>query len=318
MKMYRRDGTAVARNRPAPSSPAALRASLNGLLKNEARRRGVTVELVRKQYIFTIFFRRVFAREHTGWMLLGGNALLIRTGGGRFTRDIDLARESGWESREELLTELRDLVADDPADGFRFEVTGVHEHDRTDAYGYGTATSKVTVRSFIGAVPFEPFSIDISVRRHVEGPVDRIAPMQVIDHPSLTDLPLIPTVPVENHLADKICAMYEPHETGVSTRYRDLADIVRIIKDLRFDAGQLDRLLEHESRRRRIQRPGALASPGSQWSTGYELAARDFAEFPVELRSLDASLSYASGCLSDVLTRQRRTGTWDPDVQAWD
>lgn len=304
-------------NRPAPSSPAALRASLNSLLKNEARRRGVTVELVRKQYIFTVFFRRVFAREHTGWMLLGGNALLIRTGGGRFTRDIDLARASGWESPEALLTELRDLVADEPTDGFRFEVTGVLEHDRTDAYGYGTATSKVGVRSFLGAVPFEPFSIDISVRRHVEGPVDRIAPMQVIDHPSLIDLPLIPTVPVENHLADKICAMYEPHETGVSTRYRDLADIVRIIKDLRFNAGQLDKLLEHESQRRRIQRPGALTSPGSQWSTGYESAARGFAEFPVELQSLDASLAYASGCLTDVLARHRRTGTWDPEAQAW-
>lgn len=307
----------MARSRPAPSSPAALRASLNGLLKNEARRRGVTVEVVRKQYIFAVFFRRVFARERTGWMLLGGNALLIRTGGGRFTRDIDLARESGWESPEELLTELRGLVADDPADGFRFEVTGLLEHDRTDAYGYGTVTSKVDVRSFLGAVAFEPFSIDVSVRRHVEGPVDRIAPIQVIDHPSLTDLPLIPTVPVENHLADKICAMYEPHETGVSTRYRDLADIVRIIKDLRFDAGRLDELLEHESQRRRIQRPDAMTSPGSQWPTGYENAARDFAEFPVELRPLDASLAYASDCLSDVLTRQRRTGTWDPDAQAW-
>lgn len=309
--------TTMTRSRRVPSSPAALRASLNSLLKNEALRRGVSVELVRKQYIFTVFFRRVFARENTEWMLLGGNALLIRTGGGRFTQDIDLARASGWESPEALLTELRELVADDPADDFRFEVAKVHEHDRTDAYGYRIATSKVRVRSFLGAVPFEPFSIDVSVRRHVDGPVDRIAPKPVIDHPSLKDLPVIPTVPVENHLADKICAMYKPHETGVSTRYRDLADIVRIIKDLRFDAGRLDRLLEHESERRRIQRPGALTSPGRTWSTEYERAAREFAEFPVELRSLEASLAYASGCLADVLAQHRRTGIWDPDAQAW-
>ncbi|MCG7310984.1 nucleotidyl transferase AbiEii/AbiGii toxin family protein [Brachybacterium sp. ACRRE] len=317
MTMEKRNSAPMARTRPAPSSPAALRASLNSLLTNEARRRGVTVEVVRKQYIFAVFFRRVFARENTGWMLLGGNALLIRTGGGRFTRDIDLARESGWESPEELLTELRDLITGGPADGFRFEVTGMLEHDRTDAYGYGTATSKIGVRSFLGAVPFEPFSIDVSVRRHIEGPVDHIAPMRVIDHPSLTALPLIPTVPVENHLADKICAMYEPHESGVSTRYRDLADIVRIIKDLRFDAGRLDELLEHESRRRRIQRPLMMTSPGNRWATEYENAARDFAEFPVELRSLDASLAYTSGCLTDVLARHRRAGTWDPEAQAW-
>lgn len=317
MTMERRGGTAMATNRPVPSSPAALRASLNSLLKNDAQRRGVTVEVVRKQYIFAVFFRRVFARDDARWMLLGGNALLIRTGGGRFTRDIDLARDSGWESPEELLAELRDLVAGGPTDLFRFEVTGVLEHDRTDAYGYGTATSKIGVRSFLGAVEFEAFSIDVSVRRHIDGPVDRIAPMPVIDHPTLDGLPLIPTVPVENHLADKICAMYEPHETGVSTRYRDLADIVRIIKDLRFEAGRLDELLEHESQRRRIERPHAMTPPGPQWATDYESATRGFAEFPTHLQSLEASLAYASGCLADVLTRHRHTGTWDPDAQAW-
>ena len=36
---------------------------------------------VRKQYVFTLFFKRLFRTEEVNWMLLGGNALLIRAGG---------------------------------------------------------------------------------------------------------------------------------------------------------------------------------------------------------------------------------------------
>lgn len=70
-----------------------LRQSLGAKLAKEATRRGVAADPVRKQYIFTIFLGRIFQNPEAPWVLLGGNALLIRTGGGRFTQDVDLARE---------------------------------------------------------------------------------------------------------------------------------------------------------------------------------------------------------------------------------
>lgn len=68
---------------PDPVPPANLgsyRASLNARLRNVAKARGVSPVFVRKQYVFTKFLNRVFTQAAEGWVLLGGNALLIRTG----------------------------------------------------------------------------------------------------------------------------------------------------------------------------------------------------------------------------------------------
>lgn len=300
-----------------PMAPVARRRSLNDRLRNEAAQRGVSETFVRKQYIFAVFFGRIFRDTDSGWLLLGGNALLIRTGGGRFTQDIDLARSSDWDSIEELQTDLRHLADRKANDGFRFKVTSVADRSEPDQYGYGARTAKASVVSYLGAKVFEPFSIDISVRRHINGPVDHLQPRPVITDPALHDLPLVPTVPIENHLADKISALYEPHHSGVSNRYRDLADIVRIVKDLEFSAACLDEVLEHETQRRRIRRPERLVSPGPSWEHKYPAAAKDFAEFPAEFHALEASLSYAGHALNEVLARERTTGTWDPIRQAW-
>ena len=300
-----------------PMTLVARRRSLNHRLKNEAARRGVSDSFVRKQYIFAVFFGRVFRGADPGWLLLGGNALLIRTGGGRFTQDIDLARSSDWDSIEELETELRHLAEQKSDDGFRFEVKSVADRSQPNQYGYGGRTAKASVVAYLGTQAFETFSIDITVRRHVNGPVDHLQPRPVIADAALDDLPSVPTVPIENHLADKISALYEPHHSGVSTRYRDLADIVRIVKDLEFSATRLDELLEHETQRRCIRRPERLVSPGPSWEHDYPQAAKDFAEFPVELHALSASLSYAGHALNEVLARERTTGTWDPIQQAW-
>lgn len=100
-----------------------LRASLGTKLANEAKKRGVAADPVRKQYIFTVFLSRIFQDHDAPWVLLGGNALLIRIGGGRFTQDVDLARETPWSSPEDALSELRKLASrPHRGDPFEFEL----------------------------------------------------------------------------------------------------------------------------------------------------------------------------------------------------
>ena len=70
-----------------PTKALSLRKSINARIRSEAKRRGALPNEIRKQYVFSLFFKRLFARDFGHWMLLGGNALLIRTGGGRFTQD---------------------------------------------------------------------------------------------------------------------------------------------------------------------------------------------------------------------------------------
>ncbi len=250
-------------------------------------------------------------------MLLGGNALLIRLGGGRFTQDIDLARESKWPSVEDARAELEQLATlpahdDDP---FDFELPFASIHNDGDSYGYGAETGKIKARALLGTATFATFSIDITTHRHLDGPVDQVRLRPIIEHVSLNGLPTVPTTPVENHLADKICAMYAHYGSNgqtMSTRYRDLADIVRIVSALEFDAARLNTVLERETGRRRMPRPTAMTSPGSRWASEFPKAAADFAEFPREYHRLDAALHFAGACLDDVLSGSRSTGTWIP------
>ncbi|GAB3935777.1 hypothetical protein GCM10029976_046530 [Kribbella albertanoniae] len=298
-----------------------LRASLGAKLANEARRRGVTADVVRKQYIFTIFLSRIFQDDAAPWVLLGGNALLIRIGGGRFTQDVDLARETPWTSLDDAVAELRLLSSrphrDDP---FEFDLHSAEIHAEADPYGYGAETAKVKARALLAGREFEPFSIDLTTRRHVDGAVDAVALKPIIEHETLEELPAVPTTPIENHLADKICALYEQHGAGgakASTRHRDLADIVRIVAAISFDAARLTLVLEQETGRRRMRLPLMFEAPSAEWVTGFPRAAAGYAEYPREFWDLTAALEFCGKCLNEVLDGRRTGGRWDPDGSSW-
>ncbi|WP_291046616.1 nucleotidyl transferase AbiEii/AbiGii toxin family protein [Herbiconiux sp.] len=301
---------------------ASLARSLQAKLNNEARRRGVTADVIRKQYIFTVFLSRLFSPEpQPPWILLGGNALLIRTGGGRFTQDIDLARESEWTSTDDVRAELRSL-ADSGADRdpFIFVVVAVEPYSEPDPFDYGTKTAKARVQALLGTQVFDTFTVDLTERRHLDALVDQVPLRAVIDHDTLSHLPSVPTTPLENHLADKVCAMYERHGSdgdSPSTRYRDLADIVRILDAGPIDAARLREVLDRESGRRRITLPSRMEAPAKEWRTAFPRQARTFAEYPSKLYELDASLDATRPCLDPILSGVRTSGTWVPEEHAW-
>lgn len=298
-----------------------LRASLATKLANEAKNRGVAADPVRKQYIFTIFLSRIFQDHDAPWVLLGGNALLIRTGGGRFTQDVDLARETPWTSPEEALSELRQLASrPHHGDPFEFELGPVTIRREADPYGYGAETAKVKARALLGGRVFENFSIDLTTRRHLDAPADQVPLKPVIDHETLQNLPSVPTTPIEHHLGDKICALYERHgQNGdtASTRHRDLADVVRIVAAIPFDAARLTTVLQREAGRRQMTLPNKVQAPSEDWVAGFPRAAADFAEYPREYWDLNAALAFCGTCLDEILDSHRTSGTWDPDRRSW-
>jgi nucleotidyltransferase AbiEii toxin of type IV toxin-antitoxin system len=298
-----------------------LRRSLSAKLGNEAKSRGVLADPVRKQYIFTIFLSRIFQNPDAPWVLLGGNALLMRTGGGRFTQDVDLARRTPWTSPEDALAELRQLSSrphhDDP---FGFELYSVTTHREADPYGYGAETAKVKARALLGGQHFETFNIDLTTRRHADTPVDRVPLKPIIDHETLQNLPSVPIIPIEPHLADKICALYERHGPAgekASTRYRDLADLVRIVAAIPFDAARLTTILEREAGRRRMKLPNVLQAPSEDWVVDFPTIATTFADYPRAFWDLAAALEFCGNCLDEVLNGERTSGTWAPDRHSW-
>lgn len=302
---------------------ARLVQSLNAKIRAEAKQRKTTADNIRHQFAFALFFKQLFQDGNSNWLLLGGNALLIRTHGGRYTQDIDLARSTEWLSIEEIEQELHALLStkavtiNDPA--VRFSVLSVREGSDHDAYDYGSKTVNAKIQMTLSGIIFHSFSIDISAQRHIYNPVDKIALQPVLQHELLTDLPLIPIIPIENHLADKICALYELHGSTqtASTRYRDLADIVRIIQTCTFNAQKVATLLEHESKRRKITLPQRLHTPSTEWHTAYPRQCREYADYPRTLYNVDSAIQFAGEALNCILDRSRISGFWDPQALNW-
>lgn len=295
------------------------RAKINALLRNESKSREVSVNDLRKQYIFALFLRRIFNAQDGRWLLLGGNALIIRTGGGRYTQDIDLAREESFDDVDAVKQELQQLVDDELfEESFRFVIDRMRMRtNNIDDYGYGTRAARAKVVAYLGAQVFEIFSLDVVPQRHPQTPAEWLPLRRVIDHESMDNLPKVPIASLESHLADKICAMYEMHRGGASTRMRDLADIVRIVQQLTFDAAILNDKLNHEHRRRKMTLPSSLESPGSNWYTDFPKAAKTFNGYPEELHALEDALHFAGKCLTPVLEGIRIQGVWRPKSQKW-
>lgn len=95
--------------RNAPQTPQGLARSLSAALRAQARILGAPAADLRKQVAFGALYRRMFSDSQGNWMVLGGNALFLRTSGGRFTQDIDLARSDAWDSAASLELELQQI-----------------------------------------------------------------------------------------------------------------------------------------------------------------------------------------------------------------
>lgn len=305
--------------KPTNPSVQGQRAKINALLRKEAKSQGASVNEVRKQYIFSIFLGRIFNVPDSQWLLLGGNALILRTGGGRYTQDLDLARAEPFYNAETVQQELRRLVEHEVSESpFRFDIHQIEMRtNHVDDYGYGTPAVRASVFAYLGVQEFERFSLDIVQQRHLQAPVEWLPLREVIQHETLENLPKVPVAQLESHLADKICAMYEQHKGGPSTRMRDLADIVRIVQQLAFDAGILQEKLSHERQRRKMTLPPSFQAPGQNWQTDFPKAARTFNGYPPELHTLEASLKYVGACLTPVLAGIRTNGIWEPESQQW-
>ena len=105
--------------------------------------------------------------------------------------------------------------------------------------------------------------------------------------------------------------------TTASTRYRDLADVVRIVAAIPFDAARLTTVLHREADRRQMTLPNKIQAPSQDWIAGFSRAAADFAEYPREYWDLKAALEFCGTCLDEILGNHRTSGTWDPGHRSW-
>jgi hypothetical protein len=298
-------------------TPEALWSALGARGKRRADELGVSQQELVRRFVFQRLLARVYTDEPDGWLLKGGQAMLVRYPHmARYTRDIDL-----WHPRSASLEEAVETLATaarvDLNDHLRFDVHGIKRRFE------GASTARVLFTPMFGTKKQEPISVDLAVglnpigtpaRRHME-------PAVPLDWPELP-WPNVMLYPIVDHTADKVCALYERHLQGMgSSRYRDLVDLSIISLNEPLDGRELRTALSSEVTRRSalgvdLRLPERFHIPqGPDWVDGY--ARQAGAVHGLEgFRSLEQASALVGGLLDPILAGEI-PGRWQPEHRRW-
>jgi hypothetical protein len=258
---------------------------------------------MQRQFAYDRLLERLYLVDD-GWIVKGATALLARNIGVRGSLDIDLYTASTHEVAEADVRRAVELAID----WMRFEVGPPQPITRGIRLG---------IIARIGATRWVSFPIDI-----VGGDLRMTDPP---DHMPALARGVMPDVeqrgyrvyPIVDHVADKAAATFEVHGESkrVSTRYRDLVDLVAILTGASIDAERQECALRSEFARRGLDFPTVFDVPDREtWERGYRAEyARSI--LPIA-RNLDEALSLVKAFF-DPLFAGTAHGTWSRDALDW-
>lgn len=297
------------------ASPSAFRTALTQAAKKISRQTGMSMPELMKVFYFSRLAARVFTAEPDGWLIKGGQALLIRyEGAARLSRDIDLQCASPDRTAEEAAARVIEAATRNLDDFLRFvpgKFTGHSEEGRGGSQYF-------TV--YLGNTKVDSVKVDLVVGRDLVGTPETRSLKSAVGLEWPVDWPQVLLYPVVDHVADKICAMYERHGDHGSNRYRDLADLLLISRQEHIPGEATHQALHREADRRRrlgtrITLPDAFQAPSTDWHDGYPaqaalvLGLKGCATFPEAAR--------AAALFLNPLLDGSVQGTWSPSLSAW-
>ncbi|MEV0569292.1 nucleotidyl transferase AbiEii/AbiGii toxin family protein [Dactylosporangium sp. NPDC050588] len=253
-------------------SPAALRAALTDRLKKLARASAFTVTDLQRQFAYDRLLSRVFsAPDADRWVLKGAAALLARLEVARHSKDIDLSWQSAADL-DEAEQALRAAAGRNLGDFFVFEIG-------PPTPLVGDKGRRFAVVAGLGGRPFASFSVDLVAGHSMTHPPEVVSPLVSVEIPGLARVNYR-AYPLVDHIADKVTACLETHArsdgaVSVSSRYKDLVDLVLIARTQQPVAADLRRALLSETARRGVGLPTDFMVPGSLWPAGYETKAAE-------------------------------------------
>jgi hypothetical protein len=299
------------------ASPSAFRTALNASARKMSKATGMSVADLMRTFYFNRLAARVFTQEPEGWLIKGGQALLVRyRGAARLSRDIDLQSAYPDRSVDEARRLVIEAAALDLGDHLRYAATGFDDHSEE---GRGGAQH---FEVYLGSSKVDGFKVDLVVGRTLSGTPEIRTLKSAVDLAWPVDWPDVTLYPVIDHVADKICAMYERHGAARlgSSRYRDLADLLLISQQETLPATATHQALHREAARRRdngmlLTLPAAFEAPGSDWHDGYPAQA-------ALVLGLQGCRSYAEAATTaavflNPLPDGTAGGAWNPNQAAW-
>lgn len=303
--------------RDSYTTPAAFYGALKHKAQLLARSEGLPVADVLSSYFFSRLVARVFHAQPDAWIVKGGHALLMRyAAAARLSQDIDIQNSTGSDIGE-AVADLLKAAALDLGDYMSFTPT------RTSMHENGAAGAKQVFRVHMGTHEVGVVKVDVVTGHVPSAPPDVRHIRPLIDLAWPADWPEARLYPLVNHLADKICAMYERHKGSPSSRYRDLADILLISQRENVDGRYAQLALRTEARRRRLTGtpgvelvlPSAFQPPGIAWPDRYPAAARQVPGLQ-GCRTWTEAATAAEAFLTPLLA-PGTPGDWNAAAAAW-
>ncbi|MFF4652591.1 nucleotidyl transferase AbiEii/AbiGii toxin family protein [Streptomyces sp. NPDC001380] len=300
------------------ASPTAFQSALKTAAQRMAKQHGMSISELVNIFYFNRLAARVFAADPDGWLIKGGQALLVRyEGAARLSGDIDLQCASPERTVEEAAALLIEAASEDLGGDFlRFAPTKFAGHSEE---GRGGAQY---FQVYIGTKKAATVKVDLVVGRTLAGTPETRTLKSAVDLEWPVDWPQVRLYPVIDHVADKICAMYERHGPNGSNRYRDLADLLLISQQETIDGDHAHQALHREAERRRqlgngttLVLPGAFQPPGPDWHAGYPKQA-DLVLGLCGCRTFPEAAQAAAAFIDPLLDGSVK-GHWSPAHAAW-
>lgn len=303
-----------------PMSPQAFTRSLNDRATNTSRTTGRPTRELLELYYHRRLLARVFHADNEGWVLKGGQALLMRWPLARYSTDIDLVRTADESAVDDAVAALITAATTDLDDHLHYE-----HHDTSSERTANRPSRKVRFKAMFGLRQLSVVSVDVVVAGSQPVGELQIEPLEAPFTIDCTPWPEVRMWPLEDHVADKIAAMYERHGDRLrpSTRFKDLIDLVLIALNSTVDGPTTHTALHREVRRRQaagthLVIPEAFTVPDPVWTSGYGAEARNARDLPTEFRTLAGATPVADAFITPLLRPHGPHGMWRFDRRGWD
>lgn len=287
---------------------SAFRQALDQRLKQESERTGLSLSRLRKQVVFELLLRRLVVVAPNRWVLKGALALNYRFGvRSRSTKDIDLGRVDSLEAAIEHITAAQQL---DMGDYFTFAAT--RDSGFSIAGEPGTIRFRVTAE--LDGRTFEQFIVDIGLTDGANWDADRIETPAFLGFAGIEPI-AVPTIPIAQHLAEKVHAYVSTYGSGGSrsTRPKDLVDILLVAGSERVDGHSFLQAIDAIFvTRDQDVKPTRLPEPPTSWTESYRALALEVGVEPNITKAFDAATRFV-----DPILGVRDGSRWDPKSWSW-
>lgn len=264
-----------------------------------------------RQMLRDRFLCRVFSAANNNLVLKGGSGLLARIPDARATRDIDFGN-NGSDDAQQVLDKLNAAVARDLGDWCRFELTKCEE--TLDENGYSRLL-KLRYSTHIGEEEKDPILIDLSLDCATTAQPELIAPLNRVEVDGIATCDYL-VYPLPDQLADKLCAIMELQPGGyLSSRMKDLVDVVAYASNEVFDLGELSLAIRSECARRQMAVPTVFVAPET-WRLEFARFARKHGVVE-RFVSFEAASALASEFFNPALEGTNEKASWDPCDLCW-